>query len=167
MRKILLLLLLFSTNSIEAQRFWSTFFDKLPQDYQLYPRNEKNEANVPIAGRIETLGWNYCSVQIFREDKLVGYQRAKLSYTNSVGNFQFSSVVIKAELAEYSFKIFAKNDTGDSAQIVYRQHIVSGDAFVIGGQSNALALVNEDNIPYRNRFARTFGAAYPWEPEML
>ena len=167
MKKIIVLLLLLNTNSAEAQRFFSTVFDKLPQDYQLYPRNDKNETNIPISGRIEILGWNYCSAQIFREDKLIGYQRAKLSYLNSVGSFQFNPITIKAELAEYSFKIFAMDNKGDSVQIVYRQHIVSGDAFVIGGQSNALALVNEDNIPYRNKFARTFGGGYPYDPFMI
>ncbi len=167
MKKIIALLLLLNITSVEAQRFYATVFDKLPQDYQLYPRNEKSETDVPIAGRIEALGWNYCSVQIFREEKLVGYQRAKLSYTNSVGNFQFNSIIIKAELAEYSFKIFAMDDKGDSVQIVYRQHIVSGDAFVIGGQSNALSLVNEGDIPYHSKFARTFGGGYPYDPVMI
>ena len=166
MKKIIFLLLILVANSAKAQRFYSTVFDKLPQDYQLYPRNDKNEGNVPIAGKIELVGWNYCSVQLFREDKLIGYQRAKLTYVNSVGNFQFNSIIIKAELAEYSFKIFAMDNKGDSSQIVYRQHIVSGDAFIIGGQSNALALVNEGDIPYHNKFARTYGAGYPYDPVM-
>ena len=167
MKKIIVFLFLLNLNSIEAQRFYSTFFDKLPMDYQLYPRNDKSEANVPISGKIEELGWNYCSVQIFREDKLIGYQRAKFSYANSVGNFQFKPIVIKAELAEYSLKIFAMNDRGDSTQLVNRQHIVAGDAFVIGGQSNALALVNEGHIPYHSKFARTFGGGYPYDPSMI
>ncbi|MEA5457604.1 T9SS type A sorting domain-containing protein [Arcicella sp. LKC2W] len=167
MKKIFVLLLLISINSTKAQRFYSTVFDKLPQDYQLYPRNDKNESNVPIEGKIETLGWNYCSVQIFREDKFFGYQRANLTYNNSIGSFRFNSIIIKAELAEYSFKFFAIDNKGDSVQIVSRQHIVCGDAFVIGGQSNALALVNEGDIPYRSRFARTFGGGYPYDPNMI
>jgi hypothetical protein len=167
MKKLFVLLLFISIYSTKAQRFYATVFDKLPQDYQLYPRNDKNESLVPIEGRIEALGWNYCSVQIFREDKLIGYRRANLTYNNSVGSFQFNSVIIKAELAEYGFKIFAADNKGDSVQIVYRQHVVSGDAFVIGGQSNALALVNEGDIPYRNKFARTFGGGYPYDPEII
>ena len=167
MKKIITLLLLLSISSAKAQRFYAVVFDKLPQDYQLYPRNDKNESNVLIAGKIDALGWNYCSVQIFRDDKLIGYQRANLTYGNLVGNFQFNSIAIKAELAEYSFKIFAVDDKGDSIQTVYRQHIVSGDAFVIGGQSNALALVNEGDIPYHNKFARTFGGGYPYDPNMI
>ena len=167
MRKIIIVLLLLNINSLKAQRFNTTVFDKLPQDYQLYPRNDKNESKVPIIGKIEELGWSYCSIQIFRENKLIGYQRANLVYSNSVGNFQFSPLTIKAELAEYSFKIYTINNKGDSVQVVYRQHIVSGDSFVIGGQSNALALVNEGDIPYHNKFARTFGGGYPYDPNMI
>lgn len=167
MRKIITLLLLLNINSVKAQRFNTTVFDKLPQDYQLYPRNDKNESNVPIIGKIEELGVSYCSIQIFRDDKLIGYQRANLVYANSVGNFQFSPIIIKSELAEYGFKVFATNNKGDSVQVVYRQHIVSGDSFVIGGQSNALALVNEGDIPYHNKFARTFGGGYPYDPNMI
>jgi len=167
MKKIIILLLLLNINSVKAQRFYSTVFDKLPQDLQLYPRNDKNESDIAISGRIEILGWKYCSVQIFREDTLIGYQRANLTYVNSVGSFQFNSIVIKAELAEYSFKIFAMDNKGDSIQIVHRQHIVSGDAYVIGGQSNALALVNEGDIPYHNKFARTFAGGYPYDPNFI
>ena len=167
MKKIITLLLLLSINSGKAQRFHATFFDNLPQDYQLYPRNAKNESNFLISGKIEGLGYKYFSVQIFRDDKLIGYQRANLTYANLVGDFQFNSMIIKAELVEYSFKIFAMNDKGDSTQVVYRQHIVSGDAYVIGGQSNALALVNEGDIPYHSKFARTFAAGYPYNPDII
>ena len=164
MKKIFTLLMLFFTLSAEAQKFDKTTFDKLPDNLQLYPRNDKDEAQVPIAGQIEQAGWQYFSVQIFREDKLVGYQKVNLSYSGNIGKFQFNPITIKAELAEYHFKVFVVNAQKDSTQIVFREHIVAGDAFVIGGQSNALALVSEVIIPYRNKFARSYGATYPYEP---
>ena len=158
-----LLLLLFIFFSSKAQKFGKTTFDKLPDNLQLYPRNDKDQAQVPIVGQIEEAGWQYFSVQIFREDKLIGYQRTNLSYSGNIGKFQFLPITIKAELAEYHFKIFVVNTQKDSTQIVFREHIVAGDAYLISGQSNALALVSEIITPYRNKFARSYGAAYPYE----
>jgi hypothetical protein len=71
LKAIALLLLL--NPLCQAQRFSSVVFSKLPQDYQLYPRNTENESVVPISGIVETAGWNYISVQmlsfgITRED---------------------------------------------------------------------------------------------------
>ncbi len=164
MKKIFTLLLLCLFLSSKAQKFDKTTFDKLPDNLQLYPRNDKDEAQVPIAGQIEETGWQYFSVQIFRENSLIGYQRSNLSYSGNIGKFQFKSVTIKAELAEYHFKVFVVNAQKDSIQIVFREHIVAGDAYLIGGQSNALALVSDITLPYRNKFARSYGAAYPFEP---
>ncbi len=164
MKKTFTLLLLCLFFSSKAQKIDKTTFDKLPDNLQLYPRNDKDEAQVPISGQIEEAGWQYFSVQVFREDKLIGYQRTNLSYSGNVGKFQFMPITIKAELAEYHFKIFAVNAQKDSTQIVFREHVVAGDAYLIGGQSNALALVSDIIIPYRNKFARSYGATYPYEP---
>lgn len=164
MKKIFTLLLLCLFFSSKSQKFHNTTFDKLPDNLQLYPRNDKDEAQVPIAGQVEETGWQYFSVQVFREDKLISYQRSSLSYSGNIGKFQFIPITIKAELAEYHFKIFAVNDKKDSIQIVFREHVVAGDAYLIGGQSNALALVSDIIIPYRNKFARSYGATYPFEP---
>lgn len=158
---LLLLCLFFSS---KAQKIDKTIFDKLPENLQLYPRNDKDEAQIPISGQIQEAGWQYFSVQIFREDKLIGYQRSNILYSGNIGKFQFNPITIKAELAEYHFKIFAVKDNKDSIQIVFREHVVAGDAYLIGGQSNALALVSDVIIPYRNKFARSYGATYPYEP---
>ena len=84
-----LILLTLLCSSVKAQKYFATTFDKLPQNYQLYPRNDQNEALVPISGKIEEAGWDYFSVQIFRNKQLVGYQKAPITYTNSVGKFSF------------------------------------------------------------------------------
>jgi hypothetical protein len=164
MKKTFILLLLCLFFSSKAQKIDKATFDKLPDNLQLYPRNDKDEAQVPISGQIDESGWQYFSVQIFREDKLISYQRSNLSYTGNIGKFQFTPITIKAELAEYHFKIFVVNAKKDSTQIVFREHVVAGDAYLIGGQSNALALVTDIALPYRNKFARSYGATYPYEP---
>jgi hypothetical protein len=148
-----LLLLTILCNSIKAQKYFATTFNNLPQNYQLYPRNDFNEAIVPISGKIEEAGWNYFSVQIFRNKQLVGYQKASITYKNTVGTFAFQSVKIKAEKTEYDLKVFAVRDK-DSLNIVNRENIVAGDVYVVTGQSNATAFFND---PRTNEFCRTFG----------
>lgn len=161
---VLIPLFVFFTFSVQAQRIYSTVFENLPQENQFYPRNENNISYVPINGYIDILGWKSVSVQIFREDTLIGHQRANLTYKGNIGSFAFNPIPIKAELAEYGFKVFATNIKGDSVEIVYRQHIVSGDIYLLGGQSNLEAVYADGMIRYRNRFARTFAGGYPYEP---
>ena len=148
----LILFFLICTSS-KAQKYFATTFDKLPQNYQLYPRNEQNEALVPIVGKIEELGWEYFSVQIQRNKQIVGYQKTPVIYTNSVGKFSFQSVKIKAEKAEYDFKIFAVKGK-DSINVVNRENIVSGDVYIMSGQSNATVFFNDAR---KNEYCRTFG----------
>ena len=139
--------------SVEAQKYFAITFDYLPQDYQLYPRNDQNEAFVPISGKVEEAGWIYISVQIFRDKKLIGYQKAPITYTNSVGKFSFSLVKIKAEKAQYDFKVFAVKSK-DSLNVINRENIVSGDVYLMSGQSNATVFFNDSR---KNEFCRTFG----------
>jgi Carbohydrate esterase, sialic acid-specific acetylesterase/Secretion system C-terminal sorting domain len=148
-----LIFLIIFCNIAKAQKFFATTFNSLPQNYQLYPRNDSNEALVPISGKIEEAGWNYFSVQIFRNKQLIGYQKAPISYKNTVGNFSFQSVKIKAEKAEYDFKIFAVRDK-DSLNVINRENIVSGDVYIVSGQSNSTAFFND---PRTNEYCRTFG----------
>jgi Secretion system C-terminal sorting domain/Carbohydrate esterase, sialic acid-specific acetylesterase len=162
MYKILFTIFLLYFFDSNAQRFNSTVFNELPEDYQLYPRNINNESLININGQVEFLGWKYFSVQIFREERKIAYHKSLINYNGNIGKFSFSPISIKAELAEYSFKVFGINTQNDSVEIVNRQHIVAGDAYVIAGQSNALALLNE-NV-YQNKFARTYGAYLSQNP---
>lgn len=148
-----LLIFLLLCTSVKAQKYYATTFDKLPQNYQLYPRNEQNEALVPISGKIEETGWDYFSVEIFRNKQLIGYQKAPIAYSNSVGKFSFSSIKIKAEKAEYDFKIYAVR-AKDSLNLINRENIVSGDVYIMSGQSNATVFFNDSR---KNEFCRTFG----------
>ncbi|MCE7066053.1 T9SS type A sorting domain-containing protein [Dyadobacter sp. CY326] len=136
-----------------AQRFNSVVFSKLPQDLQLYPRNEQNEAVVPISGILEVAGYDYMSVQVLRNNVLHQYLKSPIQY-NSKGIGSFSAEAkIKAELADYSFKVYFRNAT-DSTLVVERQNVVSGDVYVVSGQSNSTAFFAE---PDTSRYCRTFG----------
>lgn len=147
------LLFLLVCTSLQAQKFFATTFDKLPQNYQLYPRNDQNEAFIPISGKIEEEGWEYFSVQILRNKQVIGYQKARIIYTNAVGKFAFSPIKIKAEKAEYGVKIYALKGK-DSLNVANRENIVSGDVYLVSGQSNATVFFNDSR---KNEFCRTFG----------
>ncbi|TDE17399.1 sialate O-acetylesterase [Dyadobacter psychrotolerans] len=147
-----LALLVFISIQSRSQQLGSFLFSKLPQDYQLYPRNEQSEAFIPIAGRTETAGYKYVSVQVFRNQTLLTYLRGELKYdSKGVGTFAIETK-IKAELAEYSFKVYAMST--DSALLVHRQNVVSGDAYILTGQSNSTGFFNENQT---NEYCRSFG----------
>jgi hypothetical protein len=138
---------------VYGQRFYSVVFNQLPQDYQLYPRNAKNEATVPVSGTIDVPGYTHMSVQVLRNNTLVRYLKAPIKYDASgIGSFATEST-IKAELAQYHFKVYACK-SADSVLMVTRQNVVSGDAYVIMGQSNSTGFFSESET---NEFCRSFG----------
>ncbi|MCE7059901.1 sialate O-acetylesterase [Dyadobacter sp. CY343] len=137
---------------VQAQRFNSVVFEKLPQDFQLYPRDEKSEGIVPISGIVEAPDWNYISVQITRNNAPFKYLKANLTYQSGLGRFA-TEAKIKAELAGYDFKVYVVKGS-DSVLVVTRKDVVSGDFFVLSGQSNSTGFFTEQDT---SRFCRTFG----------
>ena len=152
---ILLVVFMFIVTKASSQRFYAVVFDKLPQDYQLYPRNESNLANVPVKGIIEFKDWNYMSVQVLRNGKPYVYKKAPITYLNG-GNGTFGvEIPIKAELAEYDFLVYAVKSP-DSVLMVKRKNVVAGDVFLVSGQSNSYN-GSENSRIYKGEFARSFG----------
>jgi hypothetical protein len=152
---LLFIILLTATNSF-GQRFYNINFDQLPKDYQLYPRDDKNQSVIPITGTIEVANWSYMSVVVYRNKKLYSYARNNFTYDNTgkLGTFSLKPI-IKAELAEYDFQIYASQAGKDSVLTFERKNIVSGDAYLIYGQSNGRAW--EEAYEYKNEYCRTFG----------
>jgi len=138
-----------------SQRFYSIVFEQLPRDMQLYARDDDNFAEVPISGRIELPDWDYMSVVTLRNNERVGYQRSVFNYGGkSTAGFNLKPK-IKAEMADYSFKVYARKGV-DSVLIVQRTEIVAGDFYIISGQSNAAATIFGDwSSKYCRTIART------------
>jgi hypothetical protein len=150
---LLLLLVIPVASPVAAQQFNAVTFHQLPQDYQLYPRDANNEANVPVSGEIKEGGYQYLSFVISRENATHAYLRTPVQYDDKgVGRFS-TSIKIKAELANYGLKVYAKRAT-DSLLIVGREKFVAGDAFVVMGQSNSTGFFQEKDT---SNFCRTFG----------
>ncbi|GAB3639728.1 sialate O-acetylesterase [Spirosoma arcticum] len=118
--------------------FGQVTFDQLPHDLQLYPRNATNQAEVPISGQVTTAGWTKIGVQVLREGKVSQQLSQTIAPASTNTAFQFQAQ-IKAEPAEYSVRVLLYKNN-DSTEIVTRSRIVSGDVYILYGQSNALAL---------------------------
>ena len=139
-----------------AQQFDLAYFDKLPQDKQLFGRDSTNFADITITGKMQVPGYSYVSIVKYRNNVRTGYQKSSLNYSSTQAPFTISSK-IKAELAEYAFEVYACKSAKDSSLIVRRNDVVAGDFFIIYGQSNAVSW--EVDYPYRNEYARTYGSA--------
>ena len=142
-------------SQIFAQTIGVVSFDKLPAEKQLFARDKNREADITIAGKVQTGGYSYISVLKFRNKTKVGYQKGALTYSGSNAPFSVTTK-IKAELAEYAFEVYACKSASDSTLIVRRNDVVAGDFYLIYGQSNAVAW--EVDYQYRNEFCRTFGS---------
>ncbi|WP_240163814.1 sialate O-acetylesterase [Spirosoma taeanense] len=124
-----------------------------PARLQLYQRNPTtSQCNVAISGRVPAKTVTAISLVVYRNQQRQQY--ARTSPDSLTGSFAFSPL-IKAELAEYSFRLFAHSSAGDSVQVAGRDSIVCGDVYLIMGQSNAIGRF--DTNAYRNEFCRTFG----------
>lgn len=139
-----------------GQRFFSLVFDNLPQDMQLYARDDNNIAEIPVSGIIEIGGWDHISVVTYRNKERFRYDKSVLAYGGKTSASFSMKSEIKAEMADYDFEVYACKQT-DSVLIVKRTEVVAGDFYVISGQSNAAAGITGD---WSSKYARTI-ARYP------
>ncbi|MET7278198.1 sialate O-acetylesterase [Kribbella sp. NPDC005582] len=119
-----------------------------PQDRQLVPRDTANGANVPVAGRITDP--NVTEVQL-----RVSSNGHTDTYSSQSRDFRFTPR-INAALQEYTFELRALG-SGINRVVARRTGVVSGDVYVIQGQSNAEAAkyngnANVEESPYLRSF---------------
>src|SRR5690349_9247159 len=110
-------------------------FTELPRPLQLYPRDADDSATVPIRGSVSILGYDSIGVEVYRNNVLRKNVSVRAVYNAGVAEFAFKPR-IRAELAEYSFRVYGK--TGTIIELLARRDsIVAGDVYLIAGQSNA------------------------------
>jgi hypothetical protein len=141
-------ILIFLCNPIWSQTFGNFIFSNLPQDYQLFPRNASNVANLTIQAK--TSSSNSLGLFIYRNKQLNQVLKPK----SVAGVFAFN-FTIPAELVEYDLTFFTYNGL-DSTQLLQRTNIVAGDVILVTGQSNAKLGPMDRNV-YQGEFLRTFG----------
>ncbi len=152
-----------------AQSFGPAVFDQLPRNFQLYARNDSNQAAVPISGAVNALGYRSVSVVVYRNKQPTAYLSSPLTYAGkySVVCFNFNPK-IKAELADYDFAVYVRRDSADSTLVLRRDDIVAGDFYVLHGQSNAISVkLDAKDIPFFEQVLPDRGAGSRWRPELL
>lgn len=144
-----------------------------PVDGQLYPRNAQDLGEVRIAGWVHQPGWQRMLVITERDGAPYTAQLQQLTYTSGGAGFDFR-ISIPAECHAYSFKAILLNGP-ITRQVAEVENVVAGDAFLIAGQSNAVAwdaygegLANLDQSPWVRSYGTasanvtTFAADHNW-----
>ncbi|GAA0950181.1 hypothetical protein GCM10009554_49730 [Kribbella koreensis] len=101
-----------------------------PQDRQLIPRDAKGGSTVPVAGRVT-------DPRVRRVQLRVTSNGHTDTYSSTSSTFRFTPR-IKAGLQEYSFEVRATGPGFDRV-VARRDSVVSGDVYVVQGQSNSEA----------------------------
>lgn len=140
-----------------------------PLDYQLYPRDlVTNKATINVSGDMDiTTGYTQVRLKRYRNGSLQKTTNITLVYDLLTGKAHYDIInEITAELATYKFNFYGvKGKTETLIKTV--NNVVAGDAYIIQGQSNAVANLrgvfstanNADdpsNSPNRN-YVRVYG----------
>ena len=156
MQKIISLLFfsLFLLGKTSAQTFGTFVFNKLPQDFQLYPRESTNLADITVEGLTKSAEFTAVSIRVLRNSASNKYQKVALTFSGSSAKFS-TKFQIPAELAEYDFEVYGFKGK-DSSLVVKRKNVVAGDVFYVTGQSNAW-IGPMDDLVYQGEWVRSFG----------
>ena len=116
-------------------------FTKIPLDNQLIPRDlSTNKGNAKIEGSVNaSTNYTKLRVEVFRNTSLLNSTDISLNYTNFQASFAFNALLIEAELAKYSFKIYGVKSNNTATLVKTVSNVVAGDVYIIQGQSNAEA----------------------------
>ncbi len=106
-----------------------------------------------------TTEYTSIKVEVLRNGTLVQTVEQNLNYSNDLASFSFN-IDILAELAKYRIKIYSL--VGDSSELIRDvDDIVSGDVYIVQGQSNAAAgMYNGSSNNYQNDYIRVFSGGY-------
>ena len=136
--------------------------DEKPVDNQFFARDDKNEGTLYYNG---TLPPNSAAdsvyLKLYADDKLIGTEMQKPTADKS---YAFS-VRLKPGLIKYKVDFGTKTD-GTETRLQTVTNLVCGDAYLIDGQSNALATdTGEKSPPESSDWIRSYGG--PAEDQKL
>tara|TARA_Y100000766_G_C18911852_1_gene608763 strand:+ start:321 stop:3149 length:2829 start_codon:yes stop_codon:yes gene_type:complete len=154
MRIYITLSLIFIANNIFSQ----IIFTDLPKDYQLVGRNQQTnigQFNVSGVVNYTTFDYNKISLILKRNNSFYEYQSIDLLNNQNIFNFNINII---AELANYSILVYS-HVNNDSLLEFEASNIVSGDVYIIQGQSNAQAkMFNGSAHQYEDEFIRVYAS---------
>jgi len=126
--------------------------DEKPEEGQFYARDDHNEGTVYYNGTLDQAA-NEVFLKLYADDKLIKTETQKPSAKNA---YAFT-VKIKAGLIKYKVEFGTKTD-GAETVLQTVGNLVCGDAYLIDGQSNALALDTGEQSPnVTNEWIRSYG----------
>lgn len=123
-------------------------FTSFPKPYQLYARGSDDSATASVTGNITMAGPESVSVTLYKNNVQIFHQAQHLTFSGNSASFAFSPR-IHAELSMYKF-VFRV----DNLVLFTSDSVVSGDAFLVDGQSNSC----DGNIVPPQPYLRTFGS---------
>ena len=126
-------------------------FTAAPQDRQLYPRERGRWRTVPVTGQVLDPAVKNMHLQVSGD----GADRRYSQQVRVHGGFGFAPRII-AGLREYRFALRATG-RGIDRTVAVRTGVVSGDVYVVQGQSNAQSQMfagsaNGEQSPYLRSF---------------
>ncbi|MEM7309250.1 MAG: sialate O-acetylesterase [Planctomycetota bacterium] len=155
-----------------APGFPNVAFDALPRDGQLLPRDGAGSAQVAVQGRVQTPGYERAKLTLFRDGLVWKELTQDLSY-GAGGEAPFAlAATIEAGLVEYDALVSLLAGAVE-LPVNLRVNLVCGDAYLVTGQSNAMArdfhgeeLGNQSQSPWLRSFGS--GELYAgWGPPGL
>lgn len=129
-------------------------FTEFPRHLQFYPRDAEDSAVVPISGMTIIPGYDTFYVEVLRNGVFARRYAQPAVYDGSSASFSLRPKIY-AELADYSFRLYAKANLIANDLLASRDSIVAGDVYLIAGQSNAV--LSRGDVTWRNKYCRTFG----------
>ncbi len=126
--------------------------DEKPVDNQFYARNDKNEGILYYNGTLEETA-DTVTLNVTADDKPYLSESLKIAANKS---YAFT-VKLKPGLIKYKVEFGTKS--GTTSQLLNTvNNLVCGDAYIIQGQSNALATdTHESSPPETNEWIRSYG----------
>ena len=126
--------------------------DEQPEDGQFYTRDDKGEGTLFYNGTL-TEATDSVFLKLYADDKLIKTETAKPAADKSYG----FAVKLKPGLIKYKVE-FGTKAGGKETVLETVTNLVCGDAYIIEGQSNALATdTGEMSPPETNEWIRSYG----------
>jgi hypothetical protein len=124
-----------------------------PEDGQFYARDDKNEGTLHCNGTLADAA-DMVYLKVFADEKLFASEERKPNADKSYA----IAVKLKPGLVKYRVELGTKT-AGKETVLHKAENLVCGDAYVITGQSNAVATdFGKDDPAFRSEWIRTFGS---------
>lgn len=132
---------------------WVPAAEEKPEDGQFYARDDKNEGTLHYTGKLAAAA-DKVFVKLYADDKLVKTETAK------PGADMTYALAVKLRPGLIKYRTEFGTTTGGKDTVLHAAgNLVCGDAFLIDGQSNALATdTREESPPETHEWIRSYAS---------